>query len=233
MRVGLIAAVHGNAHALDAVLGAMRHAGVDAMLCAGDLVGYYYEPGRCLDLLDAYPLTAAVRGNHEDMLATRLCSPDTAASQIARFGHGLEIAATELSSARQQWLTTLPVTTRVTIGGTSVLLCHGSPWSTDEYVYPEDPIEKLERCAEAGDPFVILGHTHCPGAWRVGDTWIVNPGSVGQPRRGTGGAEWALLDLSTGAVRHHAVPYDTSPVVARARATDSHFPFLWQVLEHA
>jgi len=233
MRVGLIADVHGNAHALEAVLESMRNAGVDQLLCAGDFVGYYYEPARCLDLLDAWPLTAAVRGNHEDMLAARLATPALAADQIARFGHGLETAVTQLSPTQHERLAALPVTTRVTLDGTSILLCHGAPWSTDEYVYPEDAAEKFERCAESGDDVIVLGHTHCPGAWWVRDTCIVNPGSVGQPRRGTAGAEWALLELETGTVTHHAVPYDVTPVTTRARATDSHFPFLWQILEHA
>lgn len=230
-RVGLIADVHGNAHALEAVLRSMRETGVDQVLFAGDFVGYYYEPARCFDLLAAWRLTAAVRGNHEDMLAARLNSPLLAADLIVQFGHGLEAAVTELSPKQHEWLASLPVTARVKIDSTRILLCHGAPWSTNEYVYPEAAADIFMRCAESGDDVIVLGHTHCPGVWRVANSCIINPGSVGQPRRGTLGAEWALLDLDTGAVTQHAVPYDVTPVTMRARVTDPHHQFLWQILE--
>jgi predicted phosphodiesterase len=111
-----------------------------------------------------------------------------------------------------------------------VLLCHGAPWDTDEYVYPEASDATFDRCAEAGVDFVIMGHTHCQLAKRVRDSLLINPGSVGQPRRGTGGAEWALLDLDTTSYEHYSESYDSAAVAARARATDPHFPFLQQVL---
>ena len=123
------------------------------------------------------------------------------------------------------------MTKRLTVGRRSILLCHGAPWDTNEYVYPESGDETLARCAESGADFVVMGHSHCQLSHRVGSTLLVNPGSVGQPRRGTGDAEWALLDLDTGACELLLEPYDRAALAARARATDPHFAFLADILD--
>lgn len=230
MKVGLLSDIHGNADALSAVLAAARARGATRLICCGDFVGYYYEPARCFDLLAQWDL-AAVRGNHENMFARLLADPSSAAGFTEQFGSGLVTAAAQLDGSRQAYLVNLPKTDAMTLGGSRVLVCHGAPWDTDFYVYPEASDEVIVRCAESGADVVVMGHTHCQMAARVGGTLLVNPGSVGQPRRGTGAAEWALLDLAAVTCDHYAEPYDTAPVAAAARAADPHFPFLWEILE--
>lgn len=230
MKVALLADIHGNADALEAVLAAAGRRGAERLLCAGDFVGYYYEPARCFDLLDGWHVDA-VRGNHENMLRELEQDQVSAASFTARFGSGLVTAGHELCAARRDHLRQLPASRTLTIAGRDILLCHGSPWDTDEYVYPESGVDVLARCAESGADFVVMGHSHCQLAHRVGGTLLVNPGSVGQPRRGTGDAEWALLDLESGACELLLEPYDRAAVAARARATDPHFAFLADILD--
>lgn len=230
MKLALLADIHGNVDALEAVLAAATRRGATRLLCAGDFVGYYYEPARCLGLLDACRLDA-VRGNHENMFRELEEDPSLAASFTHRFGSGLVRAGAQLGAARRDYLRALPSTRELTIEARSILLCHGSPWDTDEYIYPESGDAAFARCAESGADFVIMGHSHCPLAHPFGDTLLVNPGSVGQPRRGSGDAEWALLDLESGACELLTEPYDRVAVAARARATDPHFPFLADILD--
>ena len=229
MRVGLLADVHGNADALAAVLAAARAHGVDRWLCCGDLVGYYYDPARCLHLLEAWDVEY-VRGNHEDMLIRLLNEPALDEEIRQKYGSGLRVAADSLSPAQIEWLAELPSRKSVEIDGRVFLLCHGAPWDTNEYVYP-DSASLFERCAEAGADYVVMGHTHRAMAHRLGATLLLNPGSVGQPRRGGPGAQWAMCDMETGAYEHRAEPYDRDAVTSRAKALDPHYPFLWEVFE--
>ena len=232
MRLGLLADIHGNASALEAVLSAARARRVDRLLCGGDFVGYYYEPRRCLELLADWNVES-VRGNHENMLRELLEDCSLADAFTRRFGSGLVQAAAQLDPAQLVSLADLPATRTIQLERRTVLLCHGAPWDTDEYVYPEASDATFDRCAEAGVDFVVMAHTHCQMAKRVRDSLLINPGSVGQPRRGTGGAEWALLDLDDGTCEHFSESYDSGAVVARARATDPHFPFLQEILARA
>lgn len=230
MKVGLLADIHGNGPALTAALEAARAQGVERLLCCGDLVGYYYEPGRCLDLLGQWDVEC-VRGNHENMLSRLMKEPSLDDGFRQRFGSGLSVAARALTPRQLAYLAELPAQRTITIDGKTILLCHGAPWDTDEYVYPESGADTFCRCAESGADYVVMGHIHCQMAEQSGSTLLINPGSVGQPRRGTPGAEWALLDLDVGAYQHYTEPYDTGAVAARALSLDPHFPFLWEILE--
>lgn len=230
MKVGLIADVHGNGDSLEAVLDAARAQGVDRVFCCGDLVGYYYEPGRCLDLLAEWKVDC-VRGNHEDMLFRLLQEPALASEYRERFGSGLSISASDLTTAQLAYLAGLPAHRTIAVDGQTILLCHGAPWNTSEYIYPESDAAKLSRCAGFGTDYVVMGHSHCQMVERFGCTLLINPGSVGQPRRGRPGAQWALLDLDMGTCQHHTEEYDTTKVISCARLTDPHLPFNWEILE--
>lgn len=229
MKIGLLADVHGNAQALDAVLRAARETGVSYLCLAGDVVGYYYEPARCLDLLAGWPCDA-VRGNHEDLLFASVSDPGVASDVHGRYGSGLAVAHDTLSPDQMSRLGAWPRTRALTFDALRVLLCHGAPWDTDVYLYPDAPAEDFERCAGSGADLVILGHTHYAHDRTVGVTRIVNPGSVGQPRDRRLGAAWMVLDSETGACEWRREAYDVAPVLARARELDPHLPYLCEVL---
>ena len=230
MRLGLLADIHGNAAALEAVLVAARKQGVDRLLFSGDVVGYYYEPHRCLALLAEWDVTA-VRGNHEDMLQQVLVRPALAEGIRERYGSGLWTAASELSPSQLGYLSGLPIRCDLEFSGTSITLCHGAPWDTDQYVYPDADEALLDRCAAGGGDYVVMGHTHYRFTARTGSTWLVNPGSVGQPRDRRPGAAWGLLDTGSGEFEQFNEEYDIESVAAHARRTDPHLPYLWEVLE--
>ena len=229
MKIGLLADIHGNSTALAAALAAAKREGAERILCAGDCVGSYYDPGTCLDLLAEWEVSG-VRGNHEDLLFGLLREPSSAADLRRRYGSGLALAASSLGPQHLADLQRLPARQELTIEGRRILLCHGAPWDPDFYVYPDAAPETFARCAASGADVVVMGHTHYRLIKTSGSTVIVNPGSVGQPRDRQLGAAWALLETTTGVCRGFTEPYDSAPIEAQARRTDPHLPYLWEVL---
>ncbi len=230
MKLALLADIHGNHLALQAVLEAVKINKVDKLLIAGDFIGYYFWPREVLELLAPWDVTA-IRGNHEDMLVKAGENPEFLESVDAKYGTGLRVALETLTSYQIDWLSNLPSSLEFEAEGCRILLCHGSPWETDLYIYPDGDQEVLEKCAATGYGWVVLGHTHYPMIRYSNDTTIVNPGSVGQSRNRKPGAYWALLDTDSQEVNIHCVKYDASLVIAESLIRNPVLPYLAKVLE--
>ena len=210
MKVGLVSDVHANLPALEAVLDDMPP--VDAVVCAGDVIGYNPWPAECLERVRSVA-AATVRGNHDRTVDT----PERyRANRMAEAG--LEHAKRTLSADGLEWLRSLP---RATSVADDYLLVHShpAPEREDAYVYPHE-FPALDRYLDdfddeyGGLDGVVLGHTHVQGAESVGGRLVVNPGSVGQPRDGDPDAAYAVLDADAGEVDLHRVPYDIDRVAA-------------------
>lgn len=234
MKIGLLADIHGNADALAVVLSDARRKNVKQLIMAGDLVGYYYDVSRVLDLLGEWTWHG-VRGNHEDMIEDHLSGGSEAIK--SRYGSGLARGIESLSKDRLAMLRHLDMKREVRLDGRALLVCHGSPWDTNAYVYPTAKSElrrKMARTAGQVD-VVVFGHTHYPVTWtEVRDDGkpiiLVNPGSVGQPRDRKPGACYAILDTATLSIEQFRVPYDRSSIVAACRRNDPELPHLTEVL---
>lgn len=229
MRLGLIGDIHGNADALEVVLSAARQQGVEALCVTGDLVGYYYEPKRVLDLLSSWTYWA-VRGNHEDMLLAMRNNSAARSEYLRKYGSGLEYALSTFSGGDMALIEAMPRTRLLSFSGRKLLLAHGTPWDTDEYLYPDAPAGVLERVAESGGDIVVLGHTHYQFHRSLTGRLIINPGSVGQPRDRKPGAAWSILDMETETILHRREDYDIGAVVAAARQHDPALSYNWTVL---
>lgn len=230
MRFALLGDVHGNATALEAVLGAASRAGVQELLITGDLIGYYFEPSEVLKLLEPWRMHV-VRGNHEEMLRKVREAPLALEEIEQKYGSGLRVAIEDLTAEQQDWLCHLPHPQRIRIGDHGILLCHGSPWDIDLYVYPDASTELLEQCGSSGDKLIVLGHTHYPMMVEFNGVRIVNPGSVGQPRNGKPGAHWALYDSELDSLEFRVEHYDCRALVADCRRRHPEIPYLSDVLE--
>jgi predicted phosphodiesterase len=112
-----------------------------------------------------------------------------------------------------------------------VLLCHGSPWDPDEYVYPDASAEVRERVVAEGQDLVVFGHTHHQLLWDFDLAKAVNPGSVGQRRDRSLGACWASWDTGSNKIVLRREPYDPAKLIAECRQRDPHLPYLADVLE--
>ena len=231
-RIAALGDIHGNIVALNAVLNDIKKETVDWLLNTGDLVGYYYHADQVLHALKNWQCEQ-VQGNHDAMLGEiGIWSDELKKDYLHKYGGALEQAANELLTREQvAYLARLPYRKELYIAGRHILLCHGSPWDRDEYIYPDAPNEVLARCTMGDFNVVVMGHTHYPMIKQYRHTLIVNPGSVGQPRNNQTAASWALLDLDdlTAQLRH--VTYDVVSVIAEAHRNDPKVPYLAEVLE--
>ncbi|WP_207586471.1 YfcE family phosphodiesterase [Halomontanus rarus] len=198
MNVGLVSDIHGNRVALEAVLEDMPD--VDALACAGDVVGYNPWPADCVDAVRERSVPT-VLGNHDAAVVDRTGFRFNGMAQA-----GVRHAIEHLEDEQLEWLESLPEE-RLEFDG-RVKLVHGHPENPDRYTYPEDFSPRL-----LGDEDVlVLGHTHVQHAERYAEGIVVNPGSVGQPRDGDPRAGYAVLDLEAMTVETRRVAYDVEAV---------------------
>ena len=193
MRVAVLADIHGNLPALDAVLGEADVAGADAIVLCGDLaVGPM--PAETLDRLAELGDRAIwVNGNCErELVAAYDGSPDPGLPEVAR--RPTEYCASRLERRHRDLIAGLPMSAGLEITGLGpVRFCHATGRSDTEMVLVDSPIDLYrEAFADSDEPTVVLGHTHMPFDRLADRRRFVNPGSVGMPY-GRTGAYWALL----------------------------------------
>lgn len=198
MILAVVSDVHGNLPALDAVLADMGT--VDRVLCCGDLVGYYPDVAEVIERLRGLGVEA-VRGNHELMATGARPVPPERAGY-----YRIDAARRALSREQLAWLAALPPSRELTADGVSIQLRHASPWDEETYLHPDSPA--LARIELPPGRWLFLGHTHTPLVRRAGGGFVVNPGSVGQPRDFDPRAAYGVLDAAAGRWEQRRVAYD-------------------------
>jgi diadenosine tetraphosphatase ApaH/serine/threonine PP2A family protein phosphatase len=232
VQVAAISDIHANLPALEAVLGAIDRAAIDEIWCLGDVIGYGAEPDECADLVRERCDLCLV-GNHDLAVLGAL--------DIAVFS---EAAAEAVAWTRENVAErTLALLRELEPEGEreGIALFHASPrdpvW---EYVLS---VEQADACFDVQrSRIALIGHSHVslffvrPAAEEQGDEirgaqssddtlldldascWLINPGSVGQPRDGDPRAAWLELDTSEQTARFHRVRYDVERAAASISA---------------
>ena len=228
MRIAVISDIHGNRPALEAVLAEIDDEGVDRIWCLGDIVGYGGEPDPCRELA-AERADVCLAGNHD--LAVRGDIP------LNEFSRGAELAArwTQETLADENLAYLYELEPKEVHDGLG--LYHASP---------RDPVWEYvlsallaELCLDAQPERVcLIGHSHvalafmrqegtpatgepCPAGTTLDlgeGEWLVNPGSVGQPRDGDPRAAWLVLDTAAWTADYRRTPYDIPAAAAAIRA---------------
>ncbi|OGK98578.1 MAG: hypothetical protein A3E31_08900 [Candidatus Rokubacteria bacterium RIFCSPHIGHO2_12_FULL_73_22] len=216
MRYAVLSDIHGNLEALEAVLrDAAAHA--DGVLCLGDIVGYGADPAACIELV-AERAEAITGGNHERGVAGLL--------DLGWFNRSARAAAEwtreRLDDDHRAWLGALPLVAEIA-GAT---LVHASPDHPEEWDYLVSAEDGFGALAAFVTRLCFVGHSHVPGAWSVGSSgpefvpgaielelaagrrYLVNVGSVGQPRDRDPRAAYALWDAERGRLAIRRVAYD-------------------------
>jgi predicted phosphodiesterase len=226
MRIAIISDVHGNFHALEAVLTAVEAERPDEVWCLGDLVGYGPQPNACTTTV-AGRANICLAGNHDLGVLGSIDIGDFSfdAAESARW------TRTVLDPDARSFLESLhPVGER-----DGLQLFHGSPidpvW---DYVLTEEGAIASLRATKA--PVVLIGHSHvalallqeadgvsgglAPAGTEIDlgrGRWLLNPGSVGQPRDGDPRAAFVVLDLDAQKAVFHRVQYDIARTQAEIR----------------
>jgi diadenosine tetraphosphatase ApaH/serine/threonine PP2A family protein phosphatase len=225
MRVAVISDVHANRHALDAVLDAVEAESPDAVWCLGDTVGYGPQPNECCDLVRDRSDLCLV-GNHDLVVLGDLAVSDFNEEAAAAASWTSDI----LTDAARAFLADL----KPAAEASGVSLYHASArdpvW---EYILSEETARATFELAAAD--LILVGHSHVALALQQNDgrvlgglapagvevaldgRWLLNPGSVGQPRDGDPRAAWLLLDLDRRFASFRRVTYPVDRTQAEMR----------------
>ncbi len=229
MRYLVLADIHANIDALEAVLREAAATSFDHVLILGDLVGYGAEPNAVVTRVRGLGPLTAVRGNHDKVAAGVADTQDF--NPMAKEAAQWTMRAVDADN--RAFLASLPVGPIAV--DDLIEICHGAPFDEDAYVV--DSLDALKSITDATRPVCVYGHTHLPMAMALvgrdfqyldaeagtslrlepGAHYMINAGSVGQPRDGDPRAAWAVIDTATRRVEFHRTSYDVSAAQERIR----------------
>ena len=223
----IVSDIHANYEALEAVLEDARGR-YDRILCLGDLVGYGADPNQVAEWAKSN-VVSIVRGNHD-----RAC---TGTDSLEYFNPSAQASAfwtrgalTPGNSNYLEHLARGPLHVAHNVGG-GFDLVHGSPLDEDEYLVGLEDVQFLRPHLDT--KLTFFGHTHLQGGFQLGprrasrvlmnrvlelepdDYYLINPGSVGQPRDGDPRAAYALYSPDDRTVEFRRVPYDIGKAAAK------------------
>lgn len=227
--IAILADIHANLPALDAVLSFLKAKNIHHGIVAGDIVGYGPHPIECIERLQSSDFEI-VKGNHDHGLA------------VGQFKKGFSSTAQwvldwtyqRVSQAHKEWLEELPPI----VHDKDWLILHGSPIDPtffNAYVYEMTYQENLNALERKQIPICFHGHTHQPGVYiRKGridkhvteevidlsqvDYALVCPGSIGQPRNGQMGAQFAIYDQQQQKIHFHRILYNVDITINDMKA---------------
>jgi predicted phosphodiesterase len=235
MRYLILSDIHSNLEAFEACMARAKQAGYDAVLCCGDIVGYGPSPIEAIDGIRALN-ALTIRGNH-DRVASGL---DEATQFNPHARHAVYWTRAVLPDSYRQYLANLPVgPLEVTA---QAQLVHGACTHEDDYIFTEADAD--ENFILTNKPITFFGHSHFPVVFTTngkGDTmqatsyefdefvavkceagkrFLVNPGSVGQPRDGDSRASFAVWDADRSRIEFYRVEYDVQRTQEKMRRAD-------------
>ena len=229
MRYLVISDIHANLEAFDTVMAEARQIGYDKVLLLGDLVGYGADPNLICERVRDLKPDALIRGNH-DKVGSGVESPE-GFNAVAR--SAIKWTYETLTKENREWLAALAPGPMIV--DDTIEICHGTPFDEDAYVF--DDLDALRAMHAARRPLCLFGHTHVQVGHYLsrdqfglataddhrplgipmadGNRYLVNPGSVGQPRDGDPRAGFGIVDLTAREMTIHRVEYPISKAQAR------------------
>ncbi|MFH0939397.1 MAG: metallophosphoesterase family protein [Planctomycetota bacterium] len=219
-KYGIISDIHANYTAMKVALDYLAAAGVDKILCLGDLVGYGAEPFECIQAVKDKPNIYTIAGNHDrQIIGDKDARMRKTASKV------LEWTADNISPSNARFLKTIPF--GMTVDDVFIMI-HSSLVERDAYILLPQEISKNLNCMIRDFPnqrICFFGHTHIPMLISAkvvindlretksfqldrNDIYLINPGSVGQPRDKCPLASFAIFDAENWKITFIRKPYD-------------------------
>jgi len=236
MRYLVLTDIHANLEALEACIADAIPRGFEQTLVLGDLVGYGADPNAVVERIQGLAPVAIVRGNHDKVA----CGVEQAEGFNAVARSAAKWTLDVLKPPYREWLAALPEGP-VDVDDV-VQICHGSPFDEDAYIF--DELDAVRALKVANRPLCLFGHTHYPVTFelsedtfdnvgagstpqphiqmRPGCKYLINPGSVGQPRDGDPRAAYALVDTQLRRIELCRVKYPVEE--AQAKVTKAGLP---------
>lgn len=227
MKFGILADVHGNFEALEAVVRVLRDKGATRFICCGDIVGYGPDPNRCIETMRGMDC-ACVAGNHDCAAVGSIQTRDFNAAAA----NAILWTRDQLSESSRLYLENLPLS----YSEEPLFIVHSSPSAPGAWEYVLTLREAVREMKHYVDYVCVVGHSHRPLAVerlpgkaarlfredvfdiRPGAKYFINAGSVGQPRDGDPRACALLYDAGNRSMTRLRVPYDVAAVQAKMRA---------------
>ncbi len=223
--IALLADPHANLEALETCINYLQKRGINDAIVLGDIVGYGPYPEECIELIQAQAGYSVIRGNHDHAVATG--KKVSGATSVA--GWTLNWTQQKLNDDYKDWLANLPPY----LSQDNWLAVHGSPCDKtffNGYVYQMTYTENLDELANRDIPLCFHGHTHIQKIYyrskgvdssTEDETKVIQsakhalicPGSIGQPRSGKVGVEFAVIDLNTLEMEFHRLPYNLDKTI--------------------
>ena len=229
MRYLVISDIHGNLEAYQTVMSEAGPLGYDKVLVLGDLVGYGADPNAICERIRDLKPDGLIRGNH-DKVGSGVESPE-GFNAVAR--NAIRWTFDNLTKENRDWLAALPAGPMIV--DDMIEICHGTPFDEDAYVF--DDLDALRAMHAARRPLCLFGHTHVQLAHFLSrdqfglattdearpltitleepSRYLVNPGSVGQPRDGDPRAGFAIVDTTARELTIYRVEYPIAKAQAR------------------
>lgn len=229
MRFGVISDIHANWEALQVALARLDREGVDEIVCLGDVVGYGADPVACVEEIRRRGITT-IRGNHE-----RYVIGEIDESLKAETAHAIEWTRAQL---KNDHYTFIEAWENRRLHKNTFLMTHGSPRHKDEYVLSIDAVVGSLRALQQEFPdtkIALHGHTHITSLYAPGQVvnrihetmtvpldwsrvYLLNPGSVGQPRDRSPLASFMILDMEGKSAQYFREEYDIAGAQKKIRA---------------
>lgn len=233
MKLALISDIHANLEALEAVLKDVETEHVDVVHCLGDVVGYGCNPVECLELVQKY-CEVKLMGNHE--YAALGLVPESHMNHLARAS--MDWTRDKLTDREISMISQFDMTAEIENG----VLVHASPYQPERWHYILSETEAREAFGHFKGRVAFFGHTHLPLIFSLsqGDSlrhqtghdidldiedntrYLINTGSVGQPRDDDPRACYLVYDSVAAAINYRRVEYDIS--TAQAKMTEAQLP---------
>jgi putative phosphoesterase len=206
LKIAIISDIHGNLEALKSVFTSIdTHGELDHIVCLGDLVGYYANPVECIDIIKNR-CDIVIQGNHDSAITAinferRIKWFNETAVQS--LGWTRKILRKEVNKEQFQFLKKLRTKKSVTINNNKFLFVHGTPEKKWEYfLFPywnneplDDQKSRLDQWLDKWN-LVAMGHTHWAFRYERDNRYVINPGSVGQPRDENPNASYCIVEVS-------------------------------------
>lgn len=233
MRYLIFSDIHGNLEAFLSILASVKKESIDKYLFLGDLVGYGASPNEVIQQIQTLKPLHIIRGNH-DKAVSDLESIETFNPVAAAAIHWTRKNLTENNSRFLSQLPSGPL-----IVDENLTICHGSPADEDYYIFGEFDAAEAFMCTDTCVTF--FGHTHLPFVYNEEDRlvkgkfiasktqnvrleekvrYLINPGSVGQPRDRNPDGAYAVFDSEKRSVSFHRVSYDIKAAQKKITAVD-------------